>query len=202
MVQNYVSEIIPGLFLGGEYCGSFILSSYPEGLEDLDNDNLIYGDYPSVKKPEDVVSFNSRTDSGIFDVVVSGNIDYGKKIPRNENRSTPEAFLKEGGKHILAIVIEENFNDKDFVVGVDQAISALKEGKSVYVHCAQGCDRSATVVIAMLHKMTELSEETIIKFVASKRMVINHFDTAGTTPAKNFQMCMAAVKESMDLADS
>ena len=30
MVQNYVSEIIPGLFLGGEYCGSFILSSYPE----------------------------------------------------------------------------------------------------------------------------------------------------------------------------
>ena len=56
---------------------------------------------------------------------------------------------------------------------------ALKENKKVFVHCAQGKDRSATVVIAYIMSRYDVNADQALTYVRSKRWIANPMDKGG-----------------------
>jgi hypothetical protein len=144
LLEQAVHEIIPGLFLGGS-------------------------DYQP--QPNAIHHYNRRTGAVEFEQIISathwqppGGFKPSQqasvfKFPGDPNRNpidvTLTSFKSEGQRHL-----------KEALSVID---NALAKGKKVFVHCQQGKDRSATVVIAYIMSKYNVSVDTALTFVRSKR---------------------------------
>ena len=63
--------------------------------------------------------------------------------------------------------------DQDLISHLKPAINFIKNGKIVFVHCAAGISRSASIVIAYLMTTKKWKYDDAYNFVKSKRSVID-----------------------------
>jgi hypothetical protein len=216
MYQNVVCEILPDLVVGGFKSKDGIVRGYPDNLDDCfskEGDLAI----PS----ENLAPISSETGEGLFDVVVSNNAKrkYTIKHEENDGKTTSDAFGKKGYKHLIAEVTNEGMDMDAYIKAHKEVIQALKDGKSVYVHCDQGCDRSVTFITTLLFVLTgafdnrdeefkyttdpsgNITIEQIRAFICSKRLVANKFHAPDLLNIdiiyRSFNKCVQCIKQNM-----
>tara|TARA_B100001029_G_C14738839_1_gene274381 strand:+ start:85 stop:534 length:450 start_codon:yes stop_codon:yes gene_type:complete len=122
-------------------------------------------------------------------IIDSRNIEFLNNIDVVINCTKNLPFNNEKNKHIR-IKVDDNL-EKEEIVNMykylnnttDYINDLLTKGKSIFVHCYAGKQRSATVVCAYLMKYMSLTYDQATELVRSKRLII-------FTPLPNFDAAL------------
>jgi len=117
---------------------------------------LFLGNYEAAEDPETYKKNNIK-----YVLTCAGHLDI------NYPKGLVDKYL------ILDAEDEPTFNMKEhFEKSIDFIEKYRKTGSSVYVHCAAGVSRSATVVIAYLMKTSKMNLNDAARLVKTKRSIV------------------------------
>ena len=146
LIEQGVHEILPNLFLGG--------SDYQPQPETVHHYNgstgcVNYHQIISATHWQPEGGFKPREEASVF------------RFPADPARRPPDVTM-------ASFRMENQRYLQEAMRHIDQALS---EGKRVFVHCQQGKDRSASVVIGYIMSKYNVTFEQALTFVRSKRFI-------------------------------
>lgn len=131
---------------------------------DMIEDGLWVG--AALNTPED---FAFLANLGITDILTLQTVEESKTYGLRPEVEFSLALRNRINLHRIEI---EDFSFRDLVNALPKAVELLekirKQGKSVYVHCAAGLERSPTVIAGYLVKTKGLSPEEACKYVRNR----------------------------------